>query len=197
MTKSTAKKVELKDLKIRTVEIPIIGTSPLIIHKFSDKTRREMEEKQQGKSKVAKHSIKVPEEDFENAKHYSPEGWEGFPCGGFKKAMVRGALSIGMKMTEVRASVFVEPECPVSNLVQIKGESQMRTDMVRVSNGSPDVRYRPEYPTWEATLKITYNEGVVSLDQVFQMLHYAGWGVGIGEWRPEKSGINGRFTIKQ
>lgn len=189
--------VELKDLKIRTVEIPIIGTSPLIVNQFPDKIRKEMEEKHQGKAKVAKHAIKVPEEDYKNAKHISPEGWEGFPCNGFKKAMVRGALSIGMKMTEVRAAVFVEPDCGVSNLIRLHGKSQMRTDIVRVSNGAPDVRYRPEYPEWEAVLRITYNEGVVSLDKVFQMLHYAGWGVGIGEWRPEKNGINGRFTIKQ
>jgi len=37
---------------------------------------------------------------------------------------------------------------------------------------------------------------VVSLEQIYQMVHAAGWGVGIGEHRPERNGGNlGRFQI--
>jgi hypothetical protein len=36
----------------------------------------------------------------------------------------------------------------------------MREDMVRVSNGAPDIRYRGEFPQWEAELAIEYNAGL-------------------------------------
>jgi hypothetical protein len=189
-------KIELKDLKIRIVKIPIVGISPLIVHNFSEKIQKEIEAKQQGKSKSSKHDIRKPKEEYEAAKHISPEGWEGFPAGGFKKCLVRGAKAVGLVMKDVQSSVFIEPDCPKSNLVRINGKSQMRTDMVRIGMGSADVRYRPEYTEWEAELTISFNEGLVSLDQVFQMTYAAGYGVGIGDWRPERSGSYGRFTLK-
>jgi len=189
-------KIELKNLKIRVVKIPIVGTSPLIVHNFSEKSRHEIEAKQQGKSKASKHDIRIPEEEYQAAKHISIDGWDGFPAGGFKKCLVRGAKAVGLVMKDVQASVFIEPDCVKSNLVKINGESQMRTDMVRIGMGSADVRYRPEYPEWEAELTISFNEGLVSLDQIFQMTYAAGYGVGIGDWRPERSGNYGRFTLK-
>jgi len=188
--------IELKNLKIRIVKIPIIGISPLIVHNFSEKIQKEMEAKQQGKSKASKHDIRKPKQEVEAAKHISSEGWEGFPAGGFKKCLVRGAKAIGLVMKDVQASVFIEPDCPKTNLVKIIGKSRMRTDMVRIGMGSADIRYRPEYPEWEAVLTISFNEGLVSLEQVFQMIYAAGYGTGIGDWRPERSGNYGRFTLK-
>jgi len=187
--------IELKDLKIKIMEVPIVGISPLIVHKFSAKITKEMEAKQQGKAKSAKHDIRNPENEFQEAKHVSPKGWEGFPSGGFKKAIVRGAKAVGLVMTDIRAGVFLEADCEETNLVRINGSSKMRTDHVRIGNGSADIRYRPEYVKWDAILKISFNEGLVSKEQVLQAIYAAGYGTGIGDWRPEKGGEYGRFTI--
>jgi hypothetical protein len=189
--------VELKSFKIRTVAIEVESTSPLIVHAFSEKARKMIEDKQQGKSKNAKHELRVPEEDYENAKHKSPLGWDGFPAAGFKAAMIRGAKMIGLVMKDTQTSFFVQADCSETQLVRIYGENRMRTDMVRIGMGSADVRYRPEYPIWKAILTIEYNEGVVSLEQIYQMISAAGYGVGIGEMRPERTKFGfGRFKIK-
>ena len=192
----TETQIELKDLKIKRVEVPIIGISPLIVHKFSQKSMKEIEDKKMGKAKSAKHAITNPEEEYQAAKHISEEGWEGFPATGIKKCLVRGAKAIGLVMTDVRAGVFVEPNCPNTDLVQLFGESNIRKDHVRPNSGGADIRYRPEYKEWEMVLSITYNEGLVSLDQVFQMIYAGGYGTGLGDWRPEKGGNLGRFTLK-
>ena len=72
----------------------------------------------------------------------------------------------------------------------------MRTDMVRVGMGSADVRYRPEYVQWDATLNIEFNEGVISVEQIHQLVKAAGDSCGIGEMRPEKGKFNfGRFKL--
>lgn len=189
------KSVEIKDFKIRQVLIPIKGISPLIVHNFNQKARIEIESKQQGKSKSEKHKIRVPEEDYEGAKHKSPLGWEGFPAGGFKQAIIRGAKMTGLVMKDTQMGLFVKADCEETQLVRIQGESRMRTDMVRIGMGSADVRYRPEYVEWSANLVIEYNEGVVSIDQIFQMVKAAGYGCGIGDWRPEKGGGYGRFDL--
>jgi hypothetical protein len=188
--------VTLANLKIKAVKVPIVGTSPLIMHAFSQKIIGEMEAKQQGKAKSAKHAIRNPEEEYEASKHISEDGKIGFPAGGIKKCIVRGAKAVGLTMTDVRAGLFVEPDCVRKNLVLINGEPEMVKDPVRVGNGSADIRYRPYFYEWSAVLTITYNEGLISLDQVFQAIYAGGFGTGLGDWRPEKDGNNGRFTLQ-
>jgi hypothetical protein len=191
------KNVEVLEFSIREVVIPIKGVSPLIVHKWSEKAKREIADKQAGKAKNKKHEIREPEADFEGAKHVSPEGWEGFPAAGFKAAMIRGAKMIGLVMKDTQTAFFIKADCEETQLVRINGESRLRTDMVRVGMGSADIRYRPEYPEWEADLQIEFNEGVISLDQIYQLVKAAGYGCGIGEMRPEKTKFNyGRFELK-
>ena len=69
--------------------------------------------------------------------------------------------------------------------------------MVRIGMGQADVRYRPEYLDWSAILTIEYNEGMLSAEQIYQLVSAAGYGCGIGEMRPEKTKFGfGRFKIK-
>lgn len=192
------KTVEVKEFSINEVQIPIVGISPLIVHKFSEKAQREIQDKQAGKAKNKKHDVRDPQGDFEGAKHYSVEGWEGFPAAGFKAAMIRGAKIIGMVMKDAGMSFFVQADDEETQLVKIEGESRMRTDMVRVGMGAADVRYRPEYPTWSAVLTIEFNAGMISLDQIYQLVKAAGYSCGIGEMRPEKGKFNyGRFKLAE
>jgi hypothetical protein len=194
--KTQTKSVEVLDFQIREVTIPIVGISPLITHKFSEKAMKMIQDKQAGKAKNKKHDVRDPESDYENAKHKSPLGWDGFPAAGFKAAMTRGAKMIGMVMKDTQTSFFVQANCEETQLVRIYGESRLRTDQVRVGMGSADIRYRPEYVNWTAELTVEYNAGVLSLDQVYQMVKAAGYGCGIGEMRPEKGKFNyGRFKL--
>jgi hypothetical protein len=195
-TKIMKKSVEVMEFNINEVKIPIKGISPLIVHAWSEKVKREMADKQAGKAKNKKHDIRVPEEDYENAKHKSSQGWEGFPAAGFKAAMVRGAKMTGLVMKDTQTGFFVKADCEETQLVRIIAEPRMRTDMVRVGMGSADIRYRPEYVNWSAILTIEYNAGVISLDQIYQLVKAAGYGCGVGEMRPEKTKFNyGRFDL--
>lgn len=188
--------VEILEFSIREVVIPIVGTSPLIVHGWSEKSKKMIQDKQAGKAKNKKHEIRNPEDDYEQAKHKSPLGWDGFPAAGFKAAMIRGAKMIGMVMKDTQTSFFIKADCDETQLVKIHGESRMRTDMVRVGMGAADIRYRPEYPEWTANLVVEFNSGVLSLDQIFQLVKAAGYGCGIGEMRPEKGKFNfGRFKL--
>jgi hypothetical protein len=193
-----AKSVEIKEFDIKQVVIPIRSISPLIVNQFSQKARILILEKQMGKSRNKKHDIKDPQADYEGAKHISAQGWEGFPAAGFKAAMIRGAKMIGMVMKDTQTSFFVQADDQETQLVRVYGESRMREDMVRVGMGSADIRFRPEYVNWEANLTIEFNEGVLSLEQIYQLVKAAGYGCGIGEMRPERGKFNyGRFALAQ
>lgn len=190
------KTAELQKIKIEEATITVRGMSPLIMHRWSEKARKQMLDKQM--KKTVKKEAKCPEEQYESSVYYLDDGRLGFPADAFKKAMIRGAKHIGLVMTDARTSFFVHGEyCTRDDreLVPIKGEVKPREDMVRISGGTSDIRFRGQVVEWETELKISYNSNITSFDHIVNMLHAAGYGVGVGEWRPERDGIFGRFEV--
>ena len=188
--------VEIKEFSIKQVTVPITGISPLIVHAWSEKSKKMITDKQSGTAKNKKHEIRKPEEDYENAKHKSVSGFDGFPAAGFKAAMIRASKSLGMVMKDTQTAFFINADCEQTQLVRIYGDVSLRTDMVKVGMGASDIRYRPEYKNWYAELKIEFNEGVLSLNQIFQLVKAAGFFCGVGEMRPEKGKFGfGRFKL--
>lgn len=190
------KTAELQKIKVEMATISIKGLSPLIMHRWSEKARREMLDKQM--KKTVKKEAKSPEEQYEASVYRLDDGSLGFPADAFKKAMIRGAKQIGLVMTDARTSFFVHGEyCTRDDreLVPITGEVQPREDMVRLNGATADIRFRGQVIGWSADLKISYNSSITSFDQIVNMLHAAGYGVGVGEWRPEKDGTFGRFEV--
>ena len=190
------KTAELQKIKIERAKIKIVGLSPLIMHRWSEKARKDMLDKQM--KKTVKKEAKSPEEQYEASIYYLDDGRLGFPADAFKKAMIRGAKQLGLVMTDARTSFFIHGEyCTRDDreLVPIIGEVQPREDMVRLNGATSDIRFRGQVVKWEAELNISYNSSITSFDHIVNMLHAAGYGVGIGEWRPERDGTFGRFEV--
>lgn len=193
---TTQAAAELQKIRVEQAEIKVKGLSPLIMHRWSEKARKEMLDKQM--KKTVKKEAKAPEEQYEASIYYLDDGRVGFPADAFKKAMIRGAKQIGLVMTDARTSFFIHGEyCTRDDreLVPITGELQPREDMVRLNGSTSDIRFRGQLVNWEATLRVSYNASITSFDQIVNMLHAAGYGVGVGEWRPERDGTFGRFEV--
>ena len=47
------------------------------------------------------------DDDFEQAKHISTEGWVGIPAGSFRAAMISACRLVGFKMTLAKLSCFI------------------------------------------------------------------------------------------
>jgi len=67
-------------------------------------------------------------------------------------------------------------------------------DMVTVGMGT-DIRYRGQVNTWELEFVVKYNADVLSAEQVLNLIHHGGFSCGVGEWRPEKNGDFGTYTL--
>lgn len=192
--------LNIAKIAAETLTIPIVGTAPLIMHRWSDKAKRQMLEAQQGKKRVKEHRDPVADYESSFYRIFTDEGeLYGFPATAFKSAIVSAArfFDKSVTMTALRQSVFthgVYSKADPQALVQIHGTPQMREDVVRVGQGT-DLRYRAEFIDWRADLKVTYIEAMLDRGSLLSLLDGAGMGVGIGEWRPEKSGAFGTFTI--
>lgn len=191
--------VRLQKIAAETLRVPIIGTSPLIVHKWSDKAKRQMLDAQQGRK--APKTIRDPQEDYESSLYRTADGY-GFPVLAFKAATVGAARFFGksVRMTELRQFLFmtgVPSEDGSALLVPIVGGPKMREDMVRVGMGGTDLRYRAEFIDWSAVLTITYVTTAIDKGSVLSLIDAGGMGVGVGEWRPEKKGQNGCYAVDE
>jgi hypothetical protein len=198
---TTQAAIQIERLGRKTMVVPIKGLTPLIVHNWSDKARRQMLDSQQGIKRPKEH--RDPQADYEASKYHwiDSEGTErdGFPALGFKGAIVSAARLYGtrtVKMTELRAGLFVNGILGTQGqlLIPIDGEPQMREDVVRVGMGT-DLRFRAEYPEWSALIEVTFIDRMLARDSVLGLLDAAGLAIGVGEWRPEKDGLNGTFAI--
>lgn len=218
--------IAVKPINIEVVDFTIRGTTPLIIHAWSDKAKQMMLDKQRKKKVDSKHDIKVPVNDFIESLYWLTEKPElgkddgeaeanleaalsvgarfGFPVTGIKQSIIVGAYRAGLdvKQTELRGTFFIEGATDAStmDIAEIVGPTPtMREDMVRLSGPSraADIRYRGEFKEWSIPLRLKYNkDGKYSLDQIMNMVNYGGFVCGIGEWRPEKDGQFGMYELE-
>lgn len=185
--------IHLPKLDIGVITLRIVGDSPLIVHRFSEKARKMMLDKQTGRASAGR-AKKVPEEDYQSSLYRTPDGKFGFPAVAFKNCAVSACTSLGRQViTKVAARQSFHV---VGELVEIVGEPRMREDIVRLQSGVCDIRHRGEFPEWSTELTVRFNRRVISTEQLANLLSTAGFAVGVGEWRPEKGGSYGCFHVE-
>ena len=189
--------IQVQRIGTETVHVPVVGTAPLIVHRWSEKAKQAMLDAQQGKKAVK--TIRDPEADYEASLYRTDDGY-GFPLLAFKQATVGAARffdkSVTMKLVQQAIFMTGVPSADRSELLTpISGEPKMREDMVRVGMGGTDLRYRGEFLDWSAVLTITYVTSTLSRDSVLSLVDAGGQFVGVGEWRPDRKGQNGTYTI--
>lgn len=196
--KAEKTEIRLKPVSREIVEVWIEGVSPLIVHKWSEKSKALMRAKQSGSTTQEKLPPKVALEEAEAALYRLPDGSPGFPATAFKAAAV-GAVRLfrDVTMTAVKSALFVHGDGP-DQLVRLDGEMTLREDTPRNSGGVVDLRYRYAFFPWSAVLRVEYLTALIDKDSVVALVDAAGNG-GVGDWRPSApksaTGTFGRFKV--
>lgn len=212
-TKST-EILEIKPIKIVKTTVRIVGTSPLIMHAWSEKAKREMLEKQMKTTKTSAKTAKNPVEDFIRSLYwltpmpetFTEEAFDkaiadgarfGFPVTGIKQAAISASYRLGWTKDKMslRGVFFIDGD--ENQMIEIHSDPPiMREDMVKIAGGTADIRYRGEFRNWYADLDISFNEnGQYTLEQIINIINAGGYTCGIGEWRPERDGQYGMFIV--
>ncbi len=184
---------------MKTIEIEIRGTTPLLIHKFSEdaeqaKATRRMEVKQRD-----------PREEATKNAYIAQDGTFFFNAFSIPSAM--GNAGANHKARGTRKSLrYVVPSAV-----------RMKSDTVTILNGSGPaksfevdarpvtipatkgrvMRHRPRFDQWGAKFELTVNDDLLSVEMAHQLLQEAGQSIGIGDFRPEKRGPFGTFRVTQ
>lgn len=206
--------IEIRPIEVKKTTIRIVGDTPLIMHAWSEKAKREMLQKQMKATKTSAREAKNPVEDFIRSMYwltpmpekFTEEAFESaiangarfcFPVTAIKQAAISAAYRMGWTKDKMsmRGAFFIDSD--ENQMVEIFSEPPiMREDMVKVGMGTADIRFRGEFRNWYADLTISYNSnGQYSLEQILNVINAGGYVCGIGEWRPERDGQYGMFHV--
>ena len=213
-TSKSVEVIEIRPIEVKRATVRIVGDTPLIMHAWSEKAKREMLEKQMKVTKTKAKAAKDPIEDFIRSMYWktpmptdmTQAGFEraisegarfGFPVTAIKQAAISAAFRMGWAKDKMsmRGAFFIDGD--ENQMIEIHGDPPvLREDMVKVGMGTADIRYRGEFKNWYADLVVSYNaNGVYSLEQIVNIINAGGYACGIGEWRPERDGQYGMFHV--
>lgn len=193
-------KIKLKPIDVERMRVTIQGISPYMQHAHGEKLRKWLTGKAEGRTTRDRGERQDPKAEFENAICRTSEGKYGIPLSGIKSSILTAAhKDIGIPRTTVQKGLFLINPGPGGIVAMDCDEPRMREDVVSEppKSGKPALRYRPEYEKWEATFIVEFDRSLLRPEDVATLINRAGFGVGLGEWRPEKGGDLGRFQIKE
>jgi hypothetical protein len=195
-------KTEIEILKISTgvARFAIVGTSPLIFNRMSEKAKRSLLAPK-GRMTAADKAGNIKHDPLEEyrASVYTDRSEDGptrlmIPAPAFKGAMASTALDMpGAAKTEIGRLTWISGVA-----VPVWGIPQLRMDVVRMADAShtPDIRTRACLAQWAAVATVNFVQPKLTATAVFNLLAAAGLIRGVGDFRQEKGkGSYGQFRI--
>jgi len=207
MTVKSSIQVVITPPNFQHLAINLRGTTPLVINRFSAKAMETIRRTQEAGSTARSRKTRESKDFdalFEGAKHVSDDGWEGIHAAAFRNGAISACRACGFKMTHAKLAFMVMQDgfdrvdgAPLVRLTE--GAAEQWVAPVRNKTGVVDLRCRPMYRKWAATLRIRYDAGMLAADDVVNLIARVGLQVGIGEGRPdskESAGLGyGLFEI--
>ena len=188
-------KVSLKKLDIGTIKVTIVGDSPYMPEPMDMAV---LEKYNKIKSKQSYTKDDISEEEKVKAKFYYTEDEQyGIPARAIYNSMIRASSYLfdikqgGMR--NIKEGVTI-----VGDILPLKFKKQkVITHWGRTSGmkGSPRKIMRNAFEDWSVKVTIQFNKANLSAEQIINVLNWAGFHIGVGGFRKEKTGNFGAFHI--
>ena len=192
---------KLKPINNQVIKFTVKSIAPMVQHAWSEKAKEQIRLKKAGKKTKDREPVD-PMSECEEATYTSKDGLYCIPLKGFKSAIISAAhKDLGIEKTLVKKSFFIpgvdfERRAENGPVILIECEPPvMREDYVRVGMSGTDLRYRPQFDAWTAEITAEFDADNLTPSDILTLVDRAGYGVGIGEMRPEKGGDLGRFQV--
>jgi hypothetical protein len=198
-TKDESAEVEIMRLNTHTINFRVLGVTPLILNRMSEKAKRELLYPSRKKNAAEREtSLKhEPLEEYRASPYRNRDPKEPtllhLPSGMFKRALGTASLDIpGAFKSQIGRLCSI-----VSTQVNLFGKPVLKADVVRTAGmaKTPDIRFRACLPEWCCTVQVRYVDRL-SPQSVVNLFAASGITVGIGDNRVEKgAGDFGQFDL--
>jgi hypothetical protein len=192
----TTQTINIKKLDIGTIAVRIVGDSEYLPEPM-DMAVLEKYNKIKSKQNYTKDDIS--EEEKVKAKFYYTEDGTtyGIPTRAFYNSMIR-ASSYLFDIKQGGMRNIKEGVTLMGDVLPLNFKSKrVVTHWGRTSGmkGSPRKIMRNAFSDWSVDLVIRYNKANLSPEQIVNVLNWAGFHIGVGGFRKEKTGNFGAFHI--
>ena len=189
--------ISIKPIQQNEHLVQIIGNTPIIFNRMSEKVKRDLligsRRKTEADKKKIKHNV-IDDYKASVHKQIDAKTFLGFPSTGIKGAMGTAAIETeGVAKTNVNRLIFLPDE-----YIPIYGKPLLSMAVVRTAGISkaPDIRTRCMIREWCSEFKIRFAVPTFDKTSIFSLITNAGFMCGIGDNRQEKGKGNfGTFSL--
>jgi hypothetical protein len=175
---------------MRKVKVTITGTTPLLFNRFRDKAIESESKKRTGA---------VEKLDIEDKLYTDEDGKVLLPSTYLKNCISESAkqFKIVGKGKSTYSKIVASTVDITPFLIELDAN---KYTVFRISAVNPMTKgrmmtERPKFDKWSATFEIVLNDSSVPVSVIQEILEHGGKYVGIGDWRPDKKGMFGKFMI--
>ena len=179
---------------MKTVQVSIRGISPLLMNKpnaaeIADKAK----ERLAGENRLARQ--------YEDKQYRNGDGELYIPSIAMRNAIIESGKKIKVKGQGKATyskifgySIFFPKGEIIHKLTDLEP-----FDIIAVNPNTKgrNMLRRPMLREWEATFEIEYDDEEIPAEVLKLALDNAGRRVGVGDWRPQKKGMYGRFIVTE
>jgi hypothetical protein len=185
---------------MKLINVEIKGTTPLLQHRFTESA-----EANPSTRKVLVNNG-TPREQAEKAV-YRNDGGFYFPGAAIGR-LIREAGSNHKLRGSRKSAKYVVPAAVLvmaDGIDLLNGDGKSRIKDYEVDSRPVTIpatkgrimRHRPRFDQWGAKFTIRINDDILPVDFIQQLLTEGGQQIGIGDFRPEKSGPFGTFNVTE
>lgn len=182
--------VRIEAPDFRTMRVRIVGVSPFVQIRFSEKAKAIMRDKMESGPQARARKPREARDfndDYAQAMYLGLDGERGMPAASFRIAMINACRTTEMKMTVAKMALFVLADTfdatDGTALVHIEGTPEKVEHTVRNATGVADIRVRAMWREWFCNLRIRWDNGILNETSVLNLLSRAGQQIGVGEGR--------------
>jgi hypothetical protein len=198
-----SKEISVLRITQSRIEFCILGKTPLILHRLSEKAKRELlmpkKKTTADKASSLKHN---PYDEYRSSAYRSKDPKSKtsllLPSNAFQRALCSAAVDIPGSAAKAQIGRLVQVEGDCVGYVGIYGVPKLHMAVTRNSDmaRTPDIRTRAIVPAWACRIAVLYVTPVLREQAVANLLAAAGMIQGVGDWRPEKGrGNYGQFDL--
>ena len=189
--------------------VTITGLSPLITHNgaagLDTRSPANVEKaeiaRKKGSNRTATDDERLRELECQTALYLDASGAPTLPEGAIRACIETGARKL-KQGPQVREGLVVEGiesfdydrEALGATVEELGKHAQFTVGVVVQRNRI--LRTRAKFDQWACTFTLDCDDELVDKEQLESWLDIAGRRIGLGDWRPEKSGTYGRFEAE-
>lgn len=183
---------------MKTYNVSIKGLTPFLQCRFSEEASVE------SSTRRVVVDRGTPRQQAEKLMYRDAAGKYYFPSTCICRCIAEAGRNHKMKGSRssaryvVPAAIMVPSETIILNNGDGRPAKDFEVDSRPVSIPSTKgrvMRHRPRFDEWSATFALRVNDNILPSDFIKQLLDEAGLCVGIGDFRPQRSGPFGTFTV--